>query len=565
MTSGDADIAKSEWSSEFGGAKNRSSVKKDKERQKESGKMYIYSKQINESTIKEDKISRKIDKDNISKMIESLKNIATSKGIDYLELNHNCRDWISKILIDQIGDNNIIKCLLNDFTDSMMTRMREKEKYVISIVSNNYIILCHSKTKESTITSGWKVVQRMLDRDNAERFVLFINENNSINVYYYEHYPSDSFIEWLGIPEREAFYYLGGKNRFNIDIAGMHCSIELKDDEVEKLFLNKNDNLKIEKNQLYLDMPISILQIGSIRVGKRQFKTIPEFLQIFLAKRYELRYYQDEYKKLMNSLDPLITPYIDDENILSKIISGEDQIHLRKRNPNFIIIFATERGAREIIQFKENFIQKIYSSFINNYPLRIFHAGMKLYPRLSGPLTIKSMTIFNNINQNEMMQELVKFYNNTQLRDVLLERAISYSLFYLLYQENKAKPISILFKKLYAEIGNTIFINSKILENESNVIEFKSSDYLRGKDEDIIKRVSEDLSKKILNNAFKIYFFGIDEQTHEIESIKSRRFNSDRIGGIQNRLKIETGLSLSITKVPLDKGTIIVMIAMKNG
>lgn len=564
MTSGDTDIAKFELSSEFGSAKARSSIRKDKEPKKESGKMYIYSKQINENAIREDKIIRKIDKDNISKMIESLRNIATSRGIDYLELNHNCRDWINKILVDRNEDNNIIKCLLNDFTDSMMTRMREKEKYVISIVSNNYVILCHSKTKESTITSGWKVVQRMLDRDNVDRFVLFINENNSINAYYYEHYPSESFIEWLGIPEREAFYYLGGKNRFNIDIAGMRCSIELQDDEVEKLFLNKNDNLKIERNQLYLDMPISILQIGSIRVGKKQFKTIPEFLQIFLAKRYELKYYQDEYKKLMNSLDPLIFPYIDDEEILSKIISGEEQIHLRKRNPNFIIIFATERGAKETIQFRESFIQKIYSSFVNNYPLRIFHAGMKLYPRISGPLTIKSMTIFNNINQNEMMQELVKFYNDTQLRDILLEKAISYSLFYLLYQENRTKPISILFKKLYTEIGNTISIGSKILEHESNVIEFKSSDYLQGNDDDIIKRVSEDLDKKVLNNDFKIYFFGIDEKTHEIESINSRRFNSDRIGSIENKLRIKTGLSLCLIKVPLDKGTIMVMTATKK-
>jgi len=204
------------------------------------GAMYVYSKQINETKIVGEEVTRNIDKDNILNVISSLKAIGKQRCFNNLELNDNCKEWVTDILYDVSQDLDVkLKYLLNDFTNSMMTRMREKNKYVISIVSDGSLLVCHSRGREDTITPGWKVVRRMLDKDNVDRFVFFIKEKDSIDVYYYEHYPSESFVTWLGIPERDAFYDLGGKNRIYADIDGMHCSLELSDDEIQDLFISQ--------------------------------------------------------------------------------------------------------------------------------------------------------------------------------------------------------------------------------------------------------------------------------------------------------------------------------------
>lgn len=213
--------------------------------------MYVFSKQINENIITGGKITRDIDKENISNVMTSLREIGTLKNLDYLELKENCRAWVIEILSGYSEKNEAaLKYVMNDFTDSMMTRMREEKKYVISIVSKHYLILCHSRGGES-ITPRWDVVKRMLDKDNVERFVIFMKEGEIVKVYYYEHYPSEFFTIWLGIPEKEAFYYLGGKNRIYSEIDGMKCAIELSDDDIEKLFLKEQSTFKIEKNQFF--------------------------------------------------------------------------------------------------------------------------------------------------------------------------------------------------------------------------------------------------------------------------------------------------------------------------
>ncbi len=311
--------------------------------------MHLYSKRITDENISDIKISKKTEKDNINKIVDSFREISKCQDFDELGLSRNRKKWIKDLLFQISTDfKTTIELLINDFTDSMKTRMREKDKYVLSIFSEEYIMLCHSKGKENTITPDWKVVERMLDRDNVERFVIFIRERNSIFVYYYEHYPSESFIEWLKIPEKDAFYYLGGKNRFYVEIAGMHCALELKDEEIEDFILSEKPTLRVEQNHIYLDKPIKMLNINSIRVGRKNFASMSDFMQIYLARRYELKYYQDEYKKIVNSLDPLLKTYIDDEDKIIKVSSDKEETHLKKRNDNFYIIFANEKNDKTI-------------------------------------------------------------------------------------------------------------------------------------------------------------------------------------------------------------------------
>lgn len=533
----------------------------------QSDTMYVYSKQIKEKDIKKVKITRNIDKENISDVITSLRGIGTQKDIDDLELDDNCKIWIMEILSGfSESMETTLKYLLRDFTDSMKTRMREGDKYAISIVSDDYLILCHSRGGETTITPRWEVVKRMLDRDNVDRFVFFIKEGESIRVHYYEYNRSESFVSWLGIPEREAFYYLGGVNKVYVDIDGMHCAMELSDDNVEELFLKDNSTFKIEKNQLILPAPIERLQIGQIRVGKKKYNSMGDFLQDYLAKRYELVYYQEEYWKLANSLEPLTTPFIDDIGSVVKIELGIEQTYLNKRNPNFYILFASRINSKTTIQIRESFFGTIYTDFLNKRPIRIFHAGMKLYSKSPQPLQIGSMRLFNKLKIDELTERLLDFYQDVQVRDKLIDKALCYSLFHLLNVRNDDKPISLFFEIFINELSMDIRKSDTVLQNEGDVIEFKSRDYLVGRNEEISKRISEDLERKLIENPFKIYFFGVDETTQKMEPLTNNRFSSDRIENIENRIAQEmvVDVEIALIKVPLDNECLLLMFATSN-
>lgn len=524
--------------------------------------MHLYSKQITDENISDIKIFRKTEKDNIKKIVDSFREISKCQDFEDLGLSRNRKKWIKDLLFQISTDfKTTIELLINDFTDSMKTRMREKDKYVLSIFSTDYIMLCHSKGKENTITPDWKVVERMLDRDNVERFVIFIRYEESIRVYYYEHYPSESFTEWLKIPEKDAFYYLGGKNRFYVELAGVHCALELKDEEIEDFILSENPIFRVEQNQIYLDKPIKMLQINSIRVGKRHFASMSDFMQIYLARRYELKYYQDEYQKLVSSLDPLLISYIDDEDKIVKVASDKEKTYLKKRNDNFYIIFANEKNDRPIIQLREGFVSKIYTNFVNDRRIQIFHAGMRLSPT---PVLIKSMHIFNKLEMNKLIQDLIIYYESITIKDALIDKALCYCIFKLLYVENIMKPISLFFKEFLRQLDNERIIPTRITQNENSIIEYKSRDFISGSDDDVIQRISDDLNKKMKKDNFKIYFFGVDEESLEVESVNIKRLNSDRVGNMERKVRSQTGLKdLSMIRVPLTSGSILLMIARK--
>lgn len=532
--------------------------------------MYVYSKQVKDNRVDSDILNRKIDKEQVCTVIASLKEIGKHKKLEEFELRDNCKQWVCDIISGFSNDNETsLKYLLNDFTDSMMTRMREQDKFALAIVFEGSLLLCHSSIGEQTITPIWEVVDRMLDKDNVERFVFFQKKSGVTEVIYYEHTPSEFFTRWLGIPEKEAFFYLGGKNRFYLDINGVKCVLELTDDDVENKFLVNASVFKIEKNQLIFLSPIKRLEVGQIRVGKKRYNSIADFLQDFLARRYELSYYRDEYRKLDISLDVLTHAYIDDSEKVVVISSDGEQVKVRKRNPNFHILFAGKLSYGSIMEMRESFFDRIFTDFINGIDIRIFHAGMKMYPQSEEPFQIGTLEIFNEIESNTIIRRSLDFIHKTEILDSTLKTALYYSVFSLLSCMNETKPISYFFTKFVNELGNDIHKSNFIVQNENEIIEFKSRDYLVGKDEDVSKRISEDVETKIKSHPFKIYFFGIEDKTKEIDPLPSNKFSSDRIGGLKDKISKELSntASINLLKVPLDISNecLLIMFAIKDG
>ena len=506
-------------------------------------RVLVYSKQVKGRTVSSSSITSSETKKNLINLVHLLLQLGETRHIDELNLKENCIELITSIFSSfPVVDNKDVRLLLYDFTDSMRTSMRKEEKHVVAIISEEGLFLCHSKFGEQTITPDWEIVKRMMDKDNVIRFVNFSRGKNKINVTYYEEYPSESFVNWLELPEKVAFFYLGGKNRFYTELEGLRCALELTDEDVEEKFIE--ETLEIKDNQIILSNPIYQIPLTQIRVGKKRYNNINDFIQDFFAKRYDINYYQEKYSELRGSQLPYSHKCIDQKDSVIYFEKGESKIYLRKRNPNFHIIFADE-----FIEIRESFLGEIVTKLINSQELKLLHAGCKYS---SDPLKLGSLEIFNILNCGEVTNSLIKWYEKTNLRDVSLDRIIFSAIMSMIIKENSEKQIVHFLRKIVDNVTETIVSSQKFIELETDLIEFKSRSYFEGKNEGIIERFTEDIKSKLSEFEYKIYLIGADEQTHDLEPISANRTKDDRLHSIQEKIKRNLKLKeTSLIKIPL--------------
>lgn len=512
------------------------------------------SKRVKEKAIRNNRITSSENKGKILDVINSLVKIGTQKQFYELELKENCIEWIIDVLNSFPSfDEKLVRYLLNDFTGSMQTRMREEEKYAIAIVSDGDLLLCHSDVGEKTITPDWSVIERMLDSDNVKRFILFRKRNDSIDVVYWERYRSESFVGWLGLPESEAFYYLGGENRFYTEIDGMRCVIELSDNEVEDRLVNL-----IDKNTIVLPQNIRRLPLIQIRSGKKRYSTLEEFREDLTNRKYNLTSFIEKYEKVMSSLEPLINRFIDDNNRVIKIENSHEKIIIRKINPHFVILFSNDQ-----ITMKNSFLEELHTKFLNNTHTRLFHAGMKISQK---PLRIKSFEFFNKLATSTIIKTFIEKYERLKIIDEYIDKILCYTAVSLLEAENRVAPIHHFLNRFLEKLVIDYIPTSIILQREDKVIEFKSRDFFTGRDREIIEKVAEDLKSKIKTSEFKIYIIGVDEQTQKLEPLNSNRFKSERLNNIEAELKSIkdfSNLELRLIKMPVKEEECILIMIVK--
>lgn len=511
---------------------------------KEKEIIYVYSKKVTDTKISGEKKDRRIDVDKISNVVSSLLSLGKTKFFKDIQLKQNCKDWIDSILSNYPNVNERdIRELLNDFTDSMNTRMREDEKYALCIVASKFIILCHSRFGEETITPKWEVIKRMLDKDNVLRYVYFEKVNSDTKLIFFEDIPSAFFADWLGIPEKEAFGYLGGKNRLYGEINGSIFAFEFNDDEFEKKFLEER-TFKIQNGQLILPDPIQSIPLVEVKVGRRPYSNVDDFIQDFIAKRYELTFYQEKYKELTSSVnfDLWDKKVIDDE---SEVRDSRRNILVKKSNSRFYIIFSNRE-----IEMRPSFLSKIKSKLLNNEPIKIFHAGGKVSPI---PIKIKNMEIYNELNQ-KTSKYLLDYFSELSIKDSF-EKILMYSILELLSLENTGKGISFFLKDLADGISSEADFSRKFANKECDIIELKGREFVSGDNKKIVENLSSDIQTKIKTSSNKIYILGANENTKDFEPLPISKFSDSRINDLEKSLKERTGLSnLSLHKIPANNG-----------
>jgi len=531
--------------------------------------IYASSKRIREDEIRHTKITEKRD-------IEKIKNILlklpdpNERKFSEINLRTNPRNWILS-LIDGYPkvDENKMEMLLNDFSDSMQTRMREESKYAVAMLLRNELVLCHSVFGEETITPEWKTIPRMLDSDNVLRYVRFVKQEDcSMVVKYYEKWATESFVDWLGLPQKDAFYLFGGKYRIYSKIENANVVLELTEEELNRWLKNHPE---IREGRIRLSNPISILTVNQIRVGRRKYENAGDFIQDFVAEKYNINFYREKFKELTSSpqkkskesklsgpLELYLYKFYDEKDRVVKIEGGESTTVLEKTNPHVDILFVCKD-----IEIRSSYLEDIFVRFINGEKINVIHPGM---PISAEPITIGSMEIWNELEVTELTNHLIKYYHETKLQDEYLFRTLEFTIFKTLAKTNEETHIYYFLESYTKRIIQEIYSDGRLTKLEDEILEFKPQEYFSGSDNEIIKKLTSDLSAKLQSSPCKIYLIGVEDDG-TFNPIPSSRLRSDRVERIRKALEERLRPSRVYLTPVIQEGTglLILIVGESNG
>jgi hypothetical protein len=486
--------------------------------------------------------------------LENLHN-AQSCLLEDIGLNTNRKEWVIKLLgYPGIGvDEDIVRFLLRDFTENMKTRMKEETKYAIGVLSSNRFLLCHSVFGGETITPAWDIIPRMLDTDNVLRFASFRRDNQVAQVTYWEGDPSQSFIEWLGLKRKKTFLS-GGAFKIVSRIAGMTTELQLDEKEIDELI---KDHPEFLENKISFASPIHLLVIDEIKIGSRHYETSEDFLQVYTADKYGVLPYMEKYAKLMKSYSPVVIKYLDDEGALISVsdTSGKENVEVEKELKGIEILFVNQ-----YIDLRPAYRDKLVARIVNNDNLRLFHAGCEFS---HSPFTLKNVQILNKIKTDDLVKRLTEFYNDVNLQDKTLDSIVKYAVFGRLAAINGDLPIVHFFFEVMRGVLEIAGIKEKRwTKGEGAVLEYKSSDCLKGEDSAVISELANDMNKKLKLNYFKIYIIGVEENG-ALDPISKSRLPNDRLesirAGLYNELKQLGEVNIYPARIPFDNKYLLVI------
>lgn len=497
------------------------------------GPIYTFTKKIKDQIINRKIILDNKDINKISDIISKLLLLhgTTTQKLNEIGLRTNPKTWITTILREGMSDDlsSMMDNLIFDFTDSMMTRMREDSKYALGLVLDNQIILCHSIYGEDTITPEWQILPRMLDVDNILRFVSFNLDQGELLVSFWEKEATSSFMDWLGLTRKQAFLF-GGKYRVCSEIDDFHIEFQLSEKEIEDLITNHPE---FSQGKININRTIQYFEIDEIRVSRKGYKNIGDFIQDYKAEKFGVPKYQLAYSEIKDKNLPLLTKYFDEKNQIVRIEGEEIYSEVTKDSAPFIILFCDGE-----IEVRNSFLDELVSRYINNEELKIFHAGMKFN---SEPEKVCGLEVFNPLSIDEVARIINEYYQSIKNQDQFIDTILKYIALVLLARNLKNKPLDYIFNQLSNRLISEIKPQKKINITEDNFIEFKSRDFLNDKDAVITTKIVDDVLEKLKHSNFKIYLIGVEDDG-TIDPILSSRFNSDRIETI--RKSIVSRLSL---------------------
>ena len=528
--------------------------------------------------IKEEKITSTTQQEELDEVVYSLSK--GSGGEFYLDelnrMDQEVRYWIESLIGEcPSTDYEKIIYLLVSFCKEFKTRQREVDKYVLLVLSQNHLLLAHSKGEKGLvgIKDALKIAELLLAFGNVTRYVEFSSENNSkILCKYHEFSKSGFFIRFLGISPSEQIYYLSDITIF-AEFHGLESAFHFSRKEFEKKFILDTSEYSIKNNQLVFSNR-DPLAIKYIRMGRKQYKDSEGFRQDFMMAYYDLDYYNNYYKSLyfsenekgtlrLHSL-PTLYPYIDEKEALIKIEKDKKVPVIPKVSGMFTILFVDEN-----IGGDSSFLRELKQKYCYQEKVKIYHSSSKF---VLTPIIIGPYEIYNDTGIDNKLLEVVE-QSNKLIKDsgsAFIKNSLYHYLFGYLYAVTNHQ-IKWVFKRLSESFLEDVQTeNIVVSSDEDDIIEFKRREWLSGdsgKARELAEKVSGDVLTKIKdsNGNFKIYYIGFDQDTKQPDLFWLKEWDTERVGRLKE--EIETNLSQKLilkdfyfTQVPLDKKCFFIMI-----
>lgn len=502
--------------------------------------VYFYYKEIQSDGLK----SWTLDSDerirDIYHVIDGLDRQTSAHPLEELDIDDNPQMFVNKLL-SSYPDHDQAFCtsLINDFSDSMRTRAREPGKYAVLILYDDSLALCHTDSEEMTITKEAEVLERLLDSDNVDKYARFRQTDEGIEVLQFERSVSKSFSDFLGLNIEQIAYEEAGDIKIFTEIDNSTVRFEFRQDEFEEKFIIGGDyDLFTE----ILETPSEQYRVNHIKMGRRRYDTVDEFLQQFYALYYDINTLKNQYSTLAESMTPHTTTVVDHED---KVTTGgpNGPTKLMKGNDSgFSVVFADKS-----IELSAGWRLELSKKLRSGETVRLHHAGNDF---IEEPVPVGSFEIYNPINIDE--KSLNRLYSITQEARTgeHLSNIIYCVIFQTLFEWCKS-PISHFFDQMTRRFEDELSAEGMILRDEDRLMELKSRDWLVDieNDEGAAKRISEEIQSES-----KLLLVGVEEQEQRIRPMSRNRWNSERNKRIRDRLREMNGHHESIQLSSLQMG-----------
>lgn len=477
---------------------------------------------------------------NIYEVIEGLDRQTAAYPLDELDIDDNPQMFVDKLL-DTYPEHDEAFCtsLINDFSDSMKTRAREPGKYAVLILYEDSLILCHTDSEEMTITKDAEVLERLLDSDNVDKYARFRQTDSGVEVLQFERSVSKSFSEFLGLNPEEIAYEDAGDIKIFTEIDNSTARFEFGQEEFEQKFVvNESYNLFTE----ILETPNNRYPVNHIKLGRRRFDTVDEFLQQFYALYYDLNTLKNQYATLAESMTPHTTTVVDHED---KVTTGgpNGPTKLKKGNDSgFSVVFADKH-----IELSAGWRLQLSKKLRSGETLRLHHVGNDFTEE---PVQVGSFVVYNPIDIDE--ERLNQLYNVTrEARTGEHLSNIIYCVMFYTLSEWCPSPISHFFGQMTEGFENELTAEGLILRDEDGLMELKSRDWLADieDDEDAAKKISEEIQADS-----KLLLVGVEEEEQRIRPLSRNKWDSERNEQIRDSLREMNGHHESIQLSSLQMG-----------
>jgi len=523
--------------------------------------LILYREVQSEDSLEPDVLDEEGEVNSIEVLLDDVRsNVEGFHALEDLDVSSFFKDWISTILANSEDINDgvddeleqILEYLAENFSKSMLSRARERGKYVVFIVTRGRLIVCHSFTGKKALTTDMDVIEELLSTSNIDKFAEFqFNQDNDIVVNHFDRHDTQSFTDWLGIPENEVAFDIKGDVRIYTRIDEIDVVFEFDQDDITSKLLGSDD---YDLSDGMLQTPNEpARRINRVRWGYDVFDDVSEFKNELFRVSHNLARAFDLYdEEISNSIDS----FFDVGDHESKIIKdkGESIKEIPKPKVDFELVYVNKQVKMDL-SWRKDLAKNL---FTNHDPIPMCHAGGDFS---ESPLEIGNFRIYNEAGLTDSQQTYVNDLLKTarDLGSENLRPLFVHIVFELLHQTTR-KPIRYLFKEFADEFESQFRANvqdgSRILQTEGEEIEleWKSPPWFDRKSNP--DKIAEGINREFQTS--RLLLLGINEDAKEVDVIASG-VSDEELEDVETKLENEYDVGEAhVWSVPIDGGHAVV-------